>query len=60
MDSLPLGHLGRADTITDSFRKNEAAGLKWKHCLVVDVSGGKSKSDDVKNDIALESGMLGP
>ena len=40
-------------TITNSFRKNEAAGLKWKQRLVVDVSGGKSKSDDVKYNIVL-------
>ena len=29
--------------ITNSSRKNEAAGPKWKQCLAVDVSGGKSK-----------------
>ena len=28
---------------TDSSRKNEAAGPKWKRCSVVDVSGGESK-----------------
>ena len=39
-------------TVINSFRKNEAAGLKWRQCLVVDVSGGKSQSDDVKNNIA--------
>ena len=29
--------------ITNSSRKNEAAGPKWKECLGMDVSGGKSK-----------------
>ena len=29
--------------ITDSSRKNEVAGPKWKWLSVVDVSGGKSK-----------------
>ena len=27
----------------NSSRKNEAAGPKWKGCLVVDVPGGESK-----------------
>ena len=30
-------------TVTNSLRKNDAAGLKWKQCSVVDVSGGKNK-----------------
>ena len=29
--------------INNSSRKKEAAGPKWKRCLVVDVSGGESK-----------------
>ena len=29
--------------ITNKSRKNEVAGAKWKHCSVVDVSGGESK-----------------
>ena len=29
--------------ITNSSRKKEAAGPKWKWCSVVDVSGGESK-----------------
>ena len=29
--------------ITNSSRKNEAAGPKWKRCSVVDVSGEESK-----------------
>ena len=29
--------------ITNSSRKKEAAGPKWKRCSVVDVSGGESK-----------------
>ena len=28
---------------TNSSRKDEAAGPKWKRCSVVDVSGGESK-----------------
>ena len=30
-------------TVTNSLRKNEAAGLKWKQCSAVDVFGGKNK-----------------
>ena len=41
-------------------RKKEVAGSKRKQCSVVDVSGGKSKADAVKNNIAQESRMLGP
>ena len=29
--------------VTNSSRKNEAAGLKQKECSVVDVSGGENK-----------------
>ena len=29
--------------ITNSFRKNEVAGLKQEKCSVVNVSGGESK-----------------
>ena len=29
--------------IINKSRKNEVAGAKWKHCSVVDVSGGESK-----------------
>ena len=46
--------------ITNSSRKKEVAGSKRKQCSVVDVSGGKSKADAVKNNIAQESRMLGP
>ena len=38
--------------ITNSSRKNEAAGTKQKQCSVMDLSGGKVKPDDVKNNIA--------
>ena len=38
--------------ITNSSRKNEAAGPKWKQCSVVDVLVVKVKSDAVKNNIA--------
>ena len=39
-------------TITNSSRKNEAAGQKQKQHSVVDVSGGEIKSDAIKNNIA--------
>ena len=29
--------------VTNKSRKNEMAGAKWKHCSVVDVSGGERK-----------------
>ena len=38
--------------ITNCSRKNEAAGSKWKHCSVVDVTCGESKVHAVKNSIA--------
>ena len=41
-------------------RKNEASGPKRKQCSVMDVSGVKVKSNAVKNNIAKESGKLGP
>ena len=43
----------------NSSRKNEEAGPKWKHCPVAYVSGGESKFDAVKNNIAYEPGTLG-
>ena len=36
----------------NSSRKNEEAGLKQKRHSLVDVSGGESKSDAIKNYIA--------
>ena len=39
-------------TITNSSRKNEAAGPKQKWCSLVDVSGVKVKFDAVKNNTA--------
>ena len=36
----------------NSSRKNEEAWPKHKRCSIVVVSGGESKSDAVKNDIA--------
>ena len=36
----------------NSSRRNEEAEPKWKQCPVVDVSGGESKSDAIKNCIA--------
>ena len=44
----------------NSTRRNEEAEPKWKWPPVVGMSGGKVKSNDVKNNIAQESGMLGP
>ena len=38
--------------ITNSSRKNEVAGPKWKCHSVRDVSGGKSKVQCCKNNIA--------
>ena len=39
---------------------NEEAEPKWNCPPVVGMSAGKVKSNDVKNNIAQESGMLGP
>ena len=36
----------------NSSRRNEEAKPKQKQCPVVDVSGGESKSDAIKNCIA--------
>ena len=33
-------------------RRNEEAKQKQRQCLVVDVSGGEKKSDDVKSNTA--------
>ena len=38
--------------ITNSSRKNEVAGWKWKRCSVVDVSSGEKKSNTKKINIA--------
>ena len=46
--------------IINSSRKNEAAESKWKWYSIVDVAGGESKADAVKNNIAQEPWMLGP
>ena len=46
--------------ITNSCRKNEVAGPKQKQHSIVDVSGGKVKSDALKNNIAREPRKLGP
>ena len=35
---------------TNSFRKNETPGPKWK-CSVLNVSAGERKSDAIKNNI---------
>ena len=36
----------------NSSRKNEEAGSKWKWHSVVDVSGGESKPNAIKNNIS--------
>ena len=43
--------------ITNSSRKNEATGPKWKQCSVVDVTGSKTKVQSYKEQycINLES-----
>ena len=41
-------------------RKNEEAEPKQKQCPVVDVTGDGSKVRCCKNNIAQESGVLGP
>ena len=41
-------------------RKNEETEPKQKQHQVMDVIGDGNKSDDVKNNIAQEPGMLGP
>ena len=41
--------------ITNSSRKNEAAGPKWKQCLVVDVSGDESKVQCCKEQCCIGS-----
>ena len=46
-------------SITNSSRNNKVAGPKWKQGSTVEVCGGESKSDAVKNNIASELGMLG-
>ena len=46
--------------ITNSPRMNEEVGPNLIRHSVVDVSGGESKADAVKNNIAQESRMLGP
>ena len=40
--------------------KNEEAEPKQKQHSLVNVTGGGSKSDAVKNNITQEPGMLGP
>ena len=44
----------------NGYRKNEVAKPKEKQHSVANVSGGKSKFDAVKNNIAQEPGVLGP
>ena len=44
----------------NNYRKNEVAKPKEKQHSVANVSGGKSKFDAVKNNIAQEPGVLGP
>ena len=46
--------------ITNSSRKNEVAEPNWKCHSVMDVSGGKSKIQCYKKNIAQKPWMLGP
>ena len=46
--------------ITNSSRKNEAAGPKWKQRSVVDVPGGESNVQCCKEQCCREPEMLGP
>ena len=41
--------------ITNSFRKNEVSGPKWKWCAVVDVSGSESKVWYCKEKCRMET-----
>ena len=41
--------------ITNSFRKNEAAGSKQEQCSVVDVSGDESKVKCRKEQYCIET-----
>ena len=43
LEGLPYATGEEQKAITNSSRKNEVAGPKWKHCSVVHVSGGESK-----------------
>ena len=39
----PINYWEQRRAITNSSRKNEVAGPKWKECSVLDVSGGERK-----------------
>lgn len=43
LESVPYATGEELREITNSSRKNEVAGQKWKWRSVVDVSGGESK-----------------
>ena len=43
LEGVPHATREEQRAITNSFRKNEAAGPKWIRCSVVDVSGSESK-----------------
>ena len=45
--------------ITNSSRNNEVAEPEGKQGSTVDVCGGESKSDAIKNNISSELGILG-
>ena len=46
--------------ITNSSRKNEVAGPKWKQHSVVDMFGGEIKVQCYKEQYCIGTGMLGP
>jgi len=49
-----------AEEWRNRYRKNEELEPNRKHCPVVDVTGDGSKVRCCKNNIAQESGVLGP
>ena len=54
------GGYATAEEQRNSSRKNEQARSNQKQCSVVDVSGGESKVQCCKNNVAAEPGILGP
>ena len=46
--------------ITNSSRKNEVAGPKWKQHSVVDMSGGESKVHCCKEKYCIGTWKVGP
>ena len=53
LEGVQYATRGEWRAITNSSRKNEAAGPKWKQCLVVDVSGDESKVQCCKEQYCI-------